>query len=97
MLTVAGGIHAREVLVTETAGGADFVFEKNFELRSLPELEEFVIQNKHLPDVPSAEQMEENGLNIAEFQINLLQKIEELTLYIIKQQKEIDELKNNNR
>lgn len=47
--------------------------------------------------MPSAEQMEENGLNIAEFQINLLQKIEELTLYIIKQQKEIDELKNNNR
>jgi len=95
LVTVAGGIHAREVLVTETAGGADFVFEEDFELRSIVELEEFVKQNKHLPDVPSAKQMEKDGLNIAEFQIKLLQKIEELTLYIIKQQKEIDELKNN--
>ena len=91
-LTVAGGINAQRVLITELAG-ADFVFENGFHLMSLLELEQFVKNNKHLPDVPSAKEMEENGLDMGEFQILLLQKVEELSLYIIQQQKEIDELK----
>ncbi len=93
LLTVAGGINAREVLVTADAG-ADFVFEKGFQLKSLPELENYVKTNKHLPDIPSADDMKKNGLKTGEFQIKLLQKIEELTLYVIKQQKEIEELKS---
>ncbi len=96
-LTVAGKIHAREVLITETAGGADFVFRSEYKLPTLAALEEFITQNKHLPGIKSAKQMEEQGINIAEFQILLLQKIEELTLYIIEQQKEIDNLKNPDR
>jgi len=99
-LTVKGGINAQEVLVTVTAGGADFVFDKGFKLQSLPELENYVTANKHLPDIPSAKEMEKTGLKMGEFQIKLLQKVEELTLYVIKQQKEIEELKtkiNNNK
>lgn len=95
-LTVAGGIHAREVLVTETAGGADFVFDKSYKLRPLSEVDAFINKNKHLPEIQSAQDMQINGINIAEFQIKLLQKIEELTLYIIEQQKEINELKKTN-
>lgn len=98
MLTVAGGIHAREIKVTETAG-ADFVFATDYKLMSLGETEEYVKENKHLPDIAPAKQMEEDGIDLGELQIKLLQKIEELMLYIIDQQKEIDALKakSNNK
>ena len=86
-LTVKGNIHAREILVTATAG-ADFVFEEDYELKSLGELERFIIENKHLPDIAPAEEMIENGISINELQIKLLQKVEELTLYVIELKKE---------
>jgi len=59
----------------------------------LQELDQFVSVNQHLPEIPSAKEMEEKGMDMGEFQIKLLQKVEELTLYIIQQQKEIEELK----
>jgi len=92
LLTVAGGIHARKIYVTSLAG-ADFVFAKGYKLRTLQELDQFVSVNQHLPEIPSAKEMEEKGMDMGEFQIKLLQKVEELTLYIIQQQKEIEELK----
>lgn len=92
LLTVAGGIHARKIYVTSVAG-ADFVFANGYKLRTLKELDQFVSVNKHLPEIPSAKEMEEKGMDMGEFQIKLLQKVEELTLYIIQQQKEIEELK----
>lgn len=80
--------------------GADFVFSPDYPLRPLSEIESFVKENRHLPEIPSEKQMVENGLNVNEMQIKLLQKIEELTLYVIEQnkqnknqQKQIDELK----
>lgn len=91
-LTVAGGIHAREVKVTLNAG-ADYVFASDYKLTPLHELENFVIANKHLPGIASETEMLEQGLDMGSFQIKLLEKIEELTLYIIQQQKEIDALK----
>lgn len=101
-LTVAGNIHAREVRVTATAGGADFVFADDYALPKLEVVAAFVKQNKHLPEIPSAAEMEANGLHLAEMNIKLLQKVEELTLYVIEQQKqmermqrEINELKTN--
>ena len=93
-LTVAGGIHAREIKVTKTAGGADFIFAKDYKLKPLVEVEKYVNENKHLPDIPSARQMEDEGINLGELQIKLLQKVEELTLYIIEQEKEIERLKS---
>nr|WP_315176510.1 tail fiber protein [uncultured Flavobacterium sp.] len=95
-LTVAGNINSREVKVSVDAG-ADFVFEKDYTLPSLQEVEKFVIENKHLPEIASAKEMQKEGINLSEMNIKLLQKIEELTLYMIDFKKEIDVLKDENR
>ncbi len=87
-LTVAGNIHAQEVKVTINAG-ADFVFEDNYKLPSLEKLETFIKNNKHLPEIASEKEMKDNGLYLAEMNIKLLQKIEELTLYTIEQDKQL--------
>ena len=89
-LTVAGNIHSKEVKVSLTAG-ADFVFEDSYELRSLEETENFIKQNKHLPEIESESEMLSNGLLVGEMNIKLLQKIEELTLYLIEQNKQNQE------
>nr|WP_315176509.1 hypothetical protein [uncultured Flavobacterium sp.] len=91
-LTVAGNINSREVKVSVDAG-ADFVFEKDYALPSLQEVEKFVTENKHLPEIASAKDMQKEGINLSEMNIKLLQKIEELTLYLIEQQKDIEMLK----
>ncbi|MCC9073589.1 hypothetical protein LNQ49_18585 [Flavobacterium sp. F-65] len=91
-LTVAGDINSREVRVTVDAG-ADFVFDNNYDLPSLNSVEIFIKENKHLPEIASAKEMQENGINLSEMNIKLLQKIEELTLYSIEQSKEIKSLK----
>ncbi len=91
-LVVAGNMQARKVKVTVDAG-ADFVFEPNYRLRSLEEVKQYIQQHKHLPEVPSAKDMESTGIELGEMNIKLLQKIEELTLYLIEQKQEIDELR----
>ncbi|MDR2037507.1 MAG: hypothetical protein LBQ60_06250 [Bacteroidales bacterium] len=91
-LTVAGDILAREIVV-EANAGADFVFEENYRLKPLHEVEKFITENKHLPDIAPADTMIRNGVNTGEFQIQLLQKIEELTLYMIEQEKQNKELR----
>jgi len=91
MLSVNGGIAAKEVEVT-ASGWADFVFDKDFTLLPLNEVEKFISENNHLPDVPSEEEVLENGINLGNMDAVLLQKIEELTLYTIEQQKLIEEL-----
>jgi len=93
-LAVDGGILCEEVKVIANVPSADYVFEKGYNLRSLGEVEAYVNENKHLPDVPSAKEFKENGYKMGDMDNLLLQKIEELTLYIIEQQKQIDELKH---
>lgn len=97
-LAVSGGILTEKVRVATngTPFWADYVFDKNFKLRSLKEVENFIKENKHLPDVPSIADVTKNGIDLAQTQALLLQKIEELTLYVIQQQKEIDTLKKSN-
>jgi hypothetical protein len=102
-LTVAGDIRAREVKI-EVNAGADFVFDDDYNLLSLEEVERFISANKHLPDIAPAGEMVENGVSVSEFQIQLLQKIEELTLYVIElkkenaaQSKRIEELELTNK
>lgn len=92
-LTVAGDIHSREIKVIINAG-ADFVFENDYELPSLKSIETFINEKKHLPEIASAKEMKNKGLKLAEMNIKLLQKIEELTLYTINQQKQINILIN---
>lgn len=89
-LDVAGKVRANEVVVNTT--GADFVFANNYKLNTLKEVELFIKANKHLPGIPSAEEMTEQGMEVGELTKTLLQKVEELTLYIIEQQKHIDSL-----
>ena len=91
-LAVNGTITTKEVKVTET-GWSDFVFEDSYSLPSLDKVETFIKENKHLPDIPSAKEVEEEGLSMAEMMAKQMQKIEELTLYVIEQNKEIQELK----
>lgn len=88
-LDVRGKIIADEVEI-KVNKGADFVFDSDFRLRPLSELENYINQNKHLPDIPSEKDMQENGINLNDMQIKLLQKIEELTLYVIELKKEVD-------
>ncbi len=71
----------------------DYVFEPDYPLMPLAELAEFVAREKHLPNVPNAAEVAEQGLNVNEFPMQLLEKIEELTLYAIAQQETIDELR----
>lgn len=82
-LTVAGGIHAQDVKVTLIAG-SDHVFGDKHRLAPLSEVEAFVKANKHLPGVAPESEMLQQGLDVGSFQIKLLEKIEELTLYIIR-------------
>lgn len=89
-LDVRGKIIADEVEIKVNTG-ADHVFKPNYALKSLSEVESFINENNHLPEIPSEKQMQKDGLNINEFQIKLLQKIEELTLYVIQQEKQLEE------
>lgn len=90
-LDVAGIIRAQEILVETT--GADFVFAEDYQLRPLSEVKEFITENKHLPEIQSAKEMQEYGVSVSELQTKLLQKIEELTLYLIEQEQTIQELR----
>ena len=88
-LAVNGQIHATEVKVTATVPGPDYVFEKDYALPSLESVKTYIDQNKHLPEVPSAKEMEANGINVGEMNMLLLKKVEELTLYVIEQKEQL--------
>ncbi len=90
-LSVNGAVRAHSVKVY--TDWADYVFEPDYKLPSLAEVENFIIQNGHLKDIPSANEVEEKGIELGEMNKLLLQKIEELTLYTIELKKELDILK----
>lgn len=90
-LAVDGDIQAKRVVVQVT-DWADHVFEENYPLATLNDVETFIKNHKHLPEIPSEKEVLENGVDTGEMNKLLLKKVEELTLYVIKQQKQIDEL-----
>src|SRR5258706_15155649 len=94
LLTVKGIIHAQEVRVDLSVPGPDYVFEKNYRLPALKEVKDYIDQNKRLPEVPSAAEMEKNGVQLGEMNMLLLKKMEEMRLYILDQQKQIEALKS---
>ncbi|MBQ0034702.1 MAG: hypothetical protein KBS77_05350 [Bacteroidales bacterium] len=94
-LDVNGAIRANEIIVNTT--GADFVFEGGYHLMPLGEVKEYIEANHHLPSIQSAAEMQQNGVSISELQTQLLQKVEELTLYILQQQATIETLQNEIR
>lgn len=87
-----GKISAREIEV-KTNVWADYVFNKDYKLLPLMELQKYIKENKKLPEIPYEKEALNGGVNLGKMDVLLLQKIEELTLYIINQQKEIEELK----
>lgn len=92
-LNVNGRIRAEEIEVISNVPSSDFVFEEDYDLRPLEEVEAFVKENKHLPEIPSAEEFKENGYKLGDMDDLLLRKVEELTLYMIDLKKENEILK----
>lgn len=91
-----GKFEAKEIKVTLTPT-ADFVFENDYTLPKLENVEKYVKEEKHLPEIASAKEMVKEGVNVGEFQIKLLQKIEELTLYVIQLNKDVKKLEEENK
>jgi hypothetical protein len=87
ILDVLGNARVNEVVVNTS--GADFVFDKHYKLPKLSEVKTYIDENHHLPEIPSAEKMKEGGLHVGEINTKLLQKVEEMTLYLIDQQKQL--------
>jgi len=86
-----------KVAIKNTSDWSDYVFAPEYKLRKLSEVEAFIQSYGHLPGVPSAEQVVAEGVDMAKMDATLLQKIEELTLYVLKQQRQIEQLQNQNR
>ncbi len=98
MLSVDGKILAKEIYVNiHNTVWADYVFDKSYKLMPLNEVEKYISNKKHLPNVPSQSELLEKDLNLAEMQKIQMEKIEELYLYVIEQQKQIDALKAENK
>jgi len=89
-LNVNGTIRAKEVRVESS--WADYVFDKNYKLPSLKDVAAYIEQHQHLPGVASAAEIQQNGLPVGEAQSKMMEKIEELTLYVIDLQKQVNQL-----
>lgn len=92
-LTVKGRIHAEEVKIDLAVPAPDYVFKKEYTLKSLEEVQNYIQKHGHLPNIPSAKEMETNGIELGIMEMKLLEKIEELTLYLIDLKKENEEIK----
>ncbi|PWL39165.1 hypothetical protein DKG77_13195, partial [Flagellimonas aquimarina] len=91
-LAVAGNVIAEGVKVELQGNWPDFVFLKDFDLMKLDEVKKYIEENGHLPNIPSAEKVRQEGIDLGGMNAKLLQKIEELTLYLLLQQSQIDQL-----
>lgn len=91
-LFVNGGIRTDKVTVDNVTTWADFVFAPTYKLKPLSEIATFIEENGRLPEIPSEEEVKSSGINLVEMNVKLLQKVEELTLYLIEKNKRIEEL-----
>jgi hypothetical protein len=80
-----------------SSGWPDYVFADNYQLKPLQEIEKFIIQNKHLPNIPSAAEVEKNGIEVGDMQKRMMEKIEELTLYVISLEKKVNQLESKSK
>tara|TARA_R110000796_G_scaffold104102_1_gene213673 strand:- start:4286 stop:5128 length:843 start_codon:yes stop_codon:yes gene_type:complete len=96
-LTVKGNIHAEEVKVDLSVPAPDYVFKEDYKLKTLEETQAYIKENGHLPNMPSAQEFEENGMELGVMNLKLLEKIEELILYTINQEEEIRKLKSKDQ
>jgi len=96
-LAVNGGILCESVVVIQDVPNSDYVFDADYNLKELKDVEKFINDNKHLPDVPSAKEFQEKGSNMGKMDDLLLRKVEELTLYLIEQNKRLEILEAENK
>lgn len=94
-LAVGGKVIAERVTLKLQANWPDYVFEKSYALPTLDQVKTYIDENKHLPEVPSAKEIDEKGIDVGEINMVLLKKVEELTLYIIEQEKRIKALEES--
>ncbi len=94
-LSVSGKVITEEVQIQLKTSWPDYVFHKNYKLTPLAEVEDFIMQHQHLPNIPSAIEVEKNGLVVGDMQKRMMEKIEELTLYILELNKRIEVLEAN--
>jgi hypothetical protein len=90
---VDGKIVAQSIYLTLNCGWADYVFASDYKLPKLEDVEAYYKTNKHLPEIPSSSEVEENGIDVAEMNKLLLKKVEELTIYVVEQKKELEKMK----
>lgn len=93
-LSVNGNIRTKKLIVSQS-GWPDYVFDASYRLQPLKQVHQFITKYKHLPEMPSANEVEEKGISVGDQQALLLKKIEELTLYLIQQEQKIDVLLKN--
>jgi hypothetical protein len=97
-VAIAGKMICEEVRVKlQSSSWPDYVFHKNYKLPTLNEVEKFIDEYKHLPNIPSAAEVERDGIAVGDMQKRLMEKVEELTLYVIELKKEIEALKSNSK
>lgn len=94
-LAVEGNILVKEIKVTNNIAVPDYVFEPDYDLPSLSEIETYVKENKHLPEIPSAKDIVRDGLDLGEMNLLLLKKVEELTLHLIEKERKNRENRKN--
>jgi len=94
-LAVEGNILAKEIKVTNNIAVPDYVFEPDYNLPSLSEVQTYVKENKHLPEIPSAKDIERDGLDLGEMNLLLLKKVEELTLYVIQLEERMSDMEKS--
>lgn len=92
LLAVDGKIISEELKVQLSTNWPDYVFDNTYKLRSFDELRKFIADNKHLPNIPSASEVEKNGIEVGDMQKRMMEKIEELTLYILELEKKVSKL-----
>ncbi len=92
-LTVKGNIHTEEITIDLSVPAPDYVFTKDYDLLTIEEVQQHIKEKGHLPNIPSAKEMETHGVALGIMNMKLLEKIEELTLYVIEQHKEVNTLR----
>ena len=95
VLSIEGKAIAAEFRVLAPGSWPDYVFSNNYSLKPLAEIKKYIKENNHLPNIPAASEIEKNGIPLGEMSKNLMEKVEELTLYIIDLQEQVDLLKKN--
>ena len=97
VVSIEGKAIAAEFKVQSVASWPDYVFADNYTLNPLSYVKDFIAKNKHLPNIPAAAEIEKNGMEMGDMTKRLLEKVEELTLYIIDLQEQLNEMKKNNQ